>query len=109
MLTLLSSILAGLAWVGTHLWVLFLALVPSVMGFLAPVLKATTDALSAVVSAIWQGAKDHTFYAWLLTATLVAISYALGHHYGWAACIDWVHANFKLLARTVPSKWWKLW
>ncbi len=106
---MLTSIFAGLAWVASNLWVLFIALVPAIASFLAPVLSAVTEGIKGFVGAIWSGAKQMNFYTWLLTFTLMAAAAAVGYHYGWLACIDWVHTHFKLLAKTAPSKWWKLW
>lgn len=108
MLTL-ASITAALAWLGTHIWVLLLALVPQVLSIIQPVLTAIVEGLKGLLGTIWEGLKSMNFSEWVVALTIGAICGAVGYHFGWQACIDWVHAHFKLVTKIPLSHWWKFW
>lgn len=108
MLTL-TSILAGLTWLASNLWILFIALVPSVLQVISPILSAIVDGLRQLVSTIWEGIRTANFNTWVLTAALSAIAFGVGYHYGWNACLDWAHAHFKWISKLPVSSWWKFW
>lgn len=109
MLTLLSSLLAGAAWVGTHLWVLFLAVVPSITSFLSPVLSAIVDGFKQLLSTIWTGLSQITFPIAVVITAIATATFLTGYHFGWVACLDWIHSHFRLVSKVPVSNWWKFW
>lgn len=108
MLTL-TSITTAIAWLGTHIWALALLLVPQVLAIVQPVLTAILEGLKAIVAAIWEGASKANFTTWMLVLACSLVAGAVGYHYGWQNCIDWVHAHYRLITKVTPTAWWKLW
>lgn len=93
-----------------NLWVLLVALIPAILGFCAPLLKALVDGLSAYLSTFWEGLKSMSFPEWLFSATVAGAAFGLGYWYGWDAAIAWGHEHFRWVAKLVPSThWWKFW
>lgn len=106
---MLTTIFAGLAWTAAHTWIFLVALLPSVLNFLSPLLESSVKLVSAIASTIWAGAQSATWSTWVLTAALATGAFFLGHHYGWQDCINWVHANFHLYGKAAAPAWWKFW
>lgn len=104
MLTL-SSIGVAITWLTSHLWVFLLALVPSAQKFLQPAWEAVLGALNAILGAVWGGLKTATFNTWVLIALTALVGFWAGYHDGWNACLDWVHAHFRLVTKVPVSNW----
>lgn len=105
----LATITAALGWLVSHAWALALIAVPAILGFLQPVLSGLVDGLKAFLGSVWEGLKSMNFQEWLVVLTVSTVAGALGYHFGWQACIDWVHAHFKLVSKIPVSHWWKFW
>ena len=109
MLTL-TSILTFITGAAHYAWALLLLLVPQVLNILTPAFQAITECFSSYVSFLWQAVKKNDSSAWLLAITIAAIAFAVGYHYGWHACLDWGHENYRWIAKRVISQpWWKFW
>lgn len=109
MLTLLSMLTAGLLWIGTHAWVLLLALLPAVLNFFAPVTSVVTDGIKGFASTVWEGLKSMDFKEWMVVLTVGTVTAGIGYHFGWQHCLDWAHAHFRFVAKMPVSHWWKFW
>lgn len=107
MLTLLSTITAGAVWLASHAWALLLLAAPAVLNFLQPFITAIGQGASGFFGTVWNGAQTNKFANWMLALVIAVVAGAVGYHYGWQACIDWVHAHYRLSTKVFPkSTWW---
>lgn len=98
---------SAISLIMAHLWVLLLALVPGVLDFVKPLFESIMSGISAIVSTIWTGAANAAWPQWVLAMFVGAISAGVGYHYGWDACIAWVHAHYHLTGKaSVAWSWW---
>lgn len=106
---MITTILAAIMWIASHLWALALIALPAILSFMQPILQAIASGASGFFSSFWEGLKTNKFENWLTVLVFMLVSGALGYHFGWQACIDWVHAHFRLVTKIPLSHWWKFW
>lgn len=109
MLTLGATLLAAFTWITSHVWALFLLAAPAVLQFLQPFISAIGQGAGGFFGTVWEGFKTNKFANWMACLVLVLVAGAVGYHYGWQACIDWVHAHYRLSTKVFPTSWWKFW
>jgi hypothetical protein len=108
MLTL-TSILAMVTGAIHYAWVLILLLIPSVLNVVSPIIEAITKAISSFTASVWEGLTNSTWATWCLILLVSGIAFGIGYHTGWDACIEWVHAHYRLITKLSPTAWWKVW
>lgn len=109
MLTIAGTILSAILGFAHYAWMLLLLFIPQVLDFLKPIFTAIVEGFKEVIATLWQGAKKQNFEGWMLVLATSAIVGVVCYHYGWNACIDWVHEHFRLITKVQPKSWWNWW